>query len=276
MCARCRGASSVVASSVMAQEQELAQAFDGQAERFEQAPTQSDPAALARLVAFAALVPASRILDAGCGPGLLAEAFLAAGHLVHGVNLSSEMVRRARERCARFGERASFEQGSLFALDPAIVPFDAAVSRFVMHHASDPLAFVRAQVACVRPAGVVVACDHTTDPDPLAAAWHREIERARDRTHTRNLTPGDLVDVLVKAGLGDVRLAEERFELDFDEWFDRGTPMLGKDEVRRLLLVGGTARGFAPAPRPDGGVTLYCYRDMARGVLPSGPSGRTP
>ena len=275
MCARCPSAGSVVASSGMAHEQKLAQAFDGQAERFEQAPTQSDPAALARLVAFAALVPGSRILDAGCGPGLLAEAFLAAGHSVHGIDLSSEMVRRARERCARFGERASFEEGSLFALDLAIAPFEGAVSRFVIHHASDPLAFVCAQVARVRPTGIVIAYDHTTDPDPLAAAWHQGIERARDRTHTRNLTPGELVDVLVKAGLGDIRLAEERFELDFDEWFDRGTPVLGKDEVRRLLL-GGTARGFAPSPRPDGGLTLYCYRDMARGVLPSRPSAPSP
>ncbi|TMB20516.1 MAG: methyltransferase domain-containing protein, partial [Deltaproteobacteria bacterium] len=84
---------------------ELAKAFDAQAARFERSPVQSDPSALARLVAFAALPPDSLVLDAGCGPGLVSEALLGAGHRVHGVDLSAEMVRRARERCARFGER---------------------------------------------------------------------------------------------------------------------------------------------------------------------------
>src|SRR5512138_3068642 len=94
-------------------ERELQRAFDGQAGRFEVAPVQSDPAALARLVAFARLADGARLIDAGCGPGLVAEAFLAAGASVHGVDLSPEMVRRARARCARFGERATFAEGSV-------------------------------------------------------------------------------------------------------------------------------------------------------------------
>src|SRR3954462_4074835 len=97
-------------------ERALREAFDGQAERFERAPAQSDPAALARLVTFAALPTGSRVLDAGSGPGLVSEAFLAGGYEVQGIDLSGEMVRRARERCARFGERGRFDQGSLFEL----------------------------------------------------------------------------------------------------------------------------------------------------------------
>jgi len=142
-------------------ERALREAFDGQAERFEKAPVQSDPAALARLVAFAALPAGSRVLDAGSGPGLVSEAFLEAGHEVQGIDLSGEMVRRARERCARFGERARFEEGSLFEL-PEEPRFDASISRFVLHHAADSVAFLRAQILRVRPGGVVVASDHTT------------------------------------------------------------------------------------------------------------------
>ena len=124
-------------------ERALAEAFDGQAARFERAPVQTDPVALGRVVEFARLQPDSRVLDAGCGPGLVAEALLAAGHRVHGVDLAGEMVRRARERCARFGDRARFEQGSVSVL-ALQEPFDAAVSRFVVHHAPDPVAFIRA------------------------------------------------------------------------------------------------------------------------------------
>jgi SAM-dependent methyltransferase len=245
-------------------EQALAEAFDGQAARFERGPVQTDPVALARMVEFAALPKESRVLDAGCGPGIVAEAFLAAGHRVYGVDLAGEMVRRARERCARFGARARFEQGSIFQL-AAEEPFDAAVSRFVVHHAADPVAFIRAKAERVRPGGVVLASDHVTDPDGQAARWHREIERARDRTHERSLTSGELVDGFARAGLSGVQLLEDGFELDFDEWFDRGTPALPKEQVRARLLA-GRARGFDPHERPDGGITVRCIRALVRGV----------
>jgi SAM-dependent methyltransferase len=245
-------------------ERALADAFDAQAARFERAPVQTDPAALARLVAFAALPADALVLDAGCGPGIVAEAFLRAGYRVHGVDLSSEMLRRAQSRCAPFGARASFEQGSVFAL-PRGSTFDAAVSRFVVHHAPDALAFLRAQAERVREGGIVVASDHVTDPDPAAARWHQEIEIARDRTHVRNVTSGELLDAFARASLRDVQLVEDAFELDFDEWFDRGTPGLPKERVRALVLR-GTARGFAPRERSDGGITIGCVRVMVRGV----------
>jgi SAM-dependent methyltransferase len=243
---------------------DLASAFDAQAARFERAPLTTDAAALARLVAFAGLPASARVLDAGCGPGLVAEALLEAGHRVRGVDLSGEMVRRARERCARFGDRAGFEQGSL--LDLAIEErFDAAVTRLVLHHASDPRALLRRQVELVRPGGVVVASDHLGDADPAAAAWHQEVERARDRTHVRNLTAGELVDLFGAAGLADLRLVEEPVDLDFDEWFDRGSPARPKEEVRALLLA-GRARTFAPEPLPGGAIRIRCARGLVRGV----------
>ena len=246
---------------------ELSRVFDEQAERFERSPVASDPAALARLLAFAALAPGSHVLDAGCGPGLVAEALLDAGHRVQGVDLSPEMVRRARARCAPFAERATFEQGSVLALSAR--GFDAAVSRLVVHHVEDPLAFVRAQVERVRPGGVVVVYDHVTDPDPERARWHQEVERVRDRTHVRNLTPGELADLFARAGLDELALVEDARELDFDEWFDRGTPTVPKEEARRLV-AGGRARGFEPVPRADGGITLRCALVLVRGVKRGG------
>jgi SAM-dependent methyltransferase len=249
-------------------DRELARAFDGQAARFERAPVQTDPSALARLIREADLPGDSLVLDAGCGPGLVSLALLEAGHRVVGVDLSDEMVARARVRCARFGARARFERGSLFDFSAGL-PFDASISRYVLHHVADPPAFVRRQVDLIRPGGLVVLSDHVTDPDPRLADAHNDIERSRDRTHTRNLSPGAIVDLLAGCGLGEIRLSEEAFRLDFDEWFDRGTPAAPKAEVRDAILRATPARGFRAVVEGDGRLTIHCRRAIVRGVKPT-------
>jgi SAM-dependent methyltransferase len=182
------------------------------------------------------------------------------------------MIARARRRCDGFGDRARFERISV--ADPSLRgPFDAAVSRYVLHHVGDPAAFLARQVELLRPGGVLVLSDHTTDPDAARAALHEELERGRDTTHTRNLTAGALVDLLGAAGLVEVRMVEERFSLDFDEWFDRGTPSRSKSEVRARLLAGPSIRGFRPTVLNGGAVRIDCFRAIVRGTKPIGTAG---
>src|SRR5262249_27154386 len=156
--------------------------------KFERAPVQTDPTLLQSLVRFADLPPGAFVLDAGCGPGIVSEALLRAKHRVLGVDLSKEMIERAQKRCAKF-PLAEFVQQSLFDELPA-GPFAGTISRFVLHHTPDPDAFIRRQCEVIKPGGAVIVCDHVTDPDPQRAAWHQEIQRGRDRTHTRDLAPG--------------------------------------------------------------------------------------
>jgi SAM-dependent methyltransferase len=243
----------------------LAAAFDGQAPLFEKAPVQTDPGALGRLIARAGFGAEDRVIDAGCGPGLVAEAVLeGSARKVLGIDLSPGMVDRARKRCERFGDKAEFRVGSIY--DDAGT-FDGAISRFVLHHVEDPARFVRRLAELVRPGGVVAICDHVADPDPAARAWHQEIELLRDTTHTANLPPGAIVDLFMAAGLEDLSLTEEVFCLDFDEWFDRGTPAVGKDECRKRLLS-GTAQSFEPSVRADGGIQIRARHATIRGVKP--------
>jgi SAM-dependent methyltransferase len=251
----------------------LAAAFDQQAPQFEKAPVQTDPARLTRLIEVADLPAGGRILDTGCGPGLVAETLLRAGCRVVGVDLSAEMIDRARQRCTPFAERATFEQKSLF--DPSLIgPFDGVISRLVLHHTPDAVAFIRRQTELLRPGGVLVLSDHTTDPDRARADWHQRIERARDRTHTRNPTPGEMVDLLAAAGLTELRFVEEPFTLDFDEWFDRGTPAEDKATVRQWLLSGSSARGYLPLLQKDGRVRIDGWLGIVRGVKAAGSEPR--
>jgi SAM-dependent methyltransferase len=164
-------------------------------------------------------------------------------------------------------ERSRFLQLSVF--DPTLDaqgPFDAALSRYVLHHTLDPAQFLRRQIELLRPGGILVVNDHITDPDPQVAAHHGKIEVARDRTHTRNLSGGELVDLFASAGLTDIRFIEEPFVLDFDEWFDRGTPSETKDHVRELLRSGPSIRGFRSQFLADGSIRIAGFRAIVRGV----------
>jgi 2-polyprenyl-3-methyl-5-hydroxy-6-metoxy-1,4-benzoquinol methylase len=250
-------------------DQDLADAFDTQAPKFEVAPVQSDRAAIDRLVREAELPPGGVVLDAGCGPGLVSAALLEAGFHVVGVDLSREMIERARRRCEAHGERARFLQLSVF--DPtldSLGPFDGALSRYVLHHVADPARFLGRQIGLLRAQGILVVNDHITDPDPTVAAHHAALEVARDRTHTRNLTGSELVDLFAKCGLAAIRYVEEPFVLDFDEWFDRGTPSDSKASVRNRLLSGPIIRSFRPKLIANGSIRVDCWRAIVRGVKP--------
>ncbi|MDR3553239.1 MAG: class I SAM-dependent methyltransferase [Syntrophobacteraceae bacterium] len=253
----------------MNHEHDLARAFDGQAARFERAPVQTDPVTLARLIRYADFPDGACVLDAGCGPGLVSRVLLDAGFRVVGVDLSRQMIERARGRCADRGDKARFLQVSVFdeALD-GLAPFDAAISRYVLHHTVEPREFLARQAALVRPGGVMVASDHIRDTNSRRAAFHQAIEVSRDKTHTRNLTSGELADLFASVGLEDIGLREESFVLDFDEWFDRGTPADSKENVRRRLLAGEGGRGFNASLQPDGRIRMACVRALVRGVKP--------
>ena len=149
-----------------------ARAFDGQAAAFERAPIQTDPRLLDGLAGFADLPPGARVLDAGCGPGLVARALLERprGCSVLGCDLSGEMIARAGARCAGAGGRARFVRAwcgeAAAGSPPAGGRMDGAISRLVLHHAPDPEASWLDQLSVLRPGAVLVLADHLADADP--------------------------------------------------------------------------------------------------------------
>jgi len=75
----------------------------------------------------------------------------------------------------------------------------------------------------VRPGGTIVLADHVADEGPDAFAWSQEIERLRDPSHWSCMPAARLRTFGEAAGL---ELEHERlfpFELDFDDWLQRGS-----------------------------------------------------
>ena len=90
---------------------------------------------------FAALGVGSgdRVLDAGCGPGHFAIAFAKQGCVVDGIDISPEMIARARENAADAKIDISFSVGDLVPLNASDRAYAAIVSRMVLPVLSAPL-----------------------------------------------------------------------------------------------------------------------------------------
>lgn len=124
-----------------------------------------------------------QVLDAGCGPGLYAEALLARGAHVVGFDQSPEMVRLARRRTGdRFDVRVHDFASPLDWLDDAT--FDTALLALVLSHVDDRVGALREVHRVLRAEGRLVVSDgHPTvnwirlggsyfTIEPIEEDWH--------------------------------------------------------------------------------------------------------
>jgi SAM-dependent methyltransferase len=78
---------------------------------------------IARVIGLAGLEGADRMMDLGCGPGLLAIPFARAGMRVLAVDPEPEMLELARDAAQRAGVAISLRLGSSFELPTDAAPF---------------------------------------------------------------------------------------------------------------------------------------------------------
>lgn len=131
---------------------EYAWAFDLLIDR----PVHKECAVIASWLVERGVVPGATLLDAGCGSGRYAAELARRGYIVHGVDLSPELVAVATQR---IGERGilSFAVGDILTLPTA--RYDAILCRGVLNDLLDDderegafAGFARA----LRPAGVLI------------------------------------------------------------------------------------------------------------------------
>ena len=116
---------------------------------------------------IAAHVPSGRLLDVGCGHGLLLDEARKRGYETLGLELSREAARYARDTLKLEVRELPLESFGEGRNGDAPGEFDAIVLADVLEHLDDPVAAIDACARLLRPGGVV--CIVTPDPSSVTA-----------------------------------------------------------------------------------------------------------
>jgi SAM-dependent methyltransferase len=146
---------------------QVAESFGTDAERYDRTRPPYPDALVDRIVAAS---PGRDVLDVGCGTGIEARQFQAAGCTVTGVDPDARMAEIARRSGVEV-EVATFE-----AWDPAGRDFDAVIAGTAWHWV-DPLAGASKAAHVLRPGGRLAPFHHVFQPPPEVTAASAEVYR---------------------------------------------------------------------------------------------------
>lgn len=202
-----------------------------------------------------------RVLDVATGGGHTGLHLASLGHDVTLSDLTDAMLDRAREAAEARGLKARFERHSAEAIPYANGTFDLVTCRVAPHHFSAPERFV-AEVARVLVAdGHFVLIDGSVnDDEPEAEAWLHTVEKLRDPSHNRFLTPRAWTQLCEAVGLRvEVCRLAPRKQPDLEWYFETAaTPAANRTAVRELVAnAPASARRLFRVAEEDGKVVWW-------------------
>ena len=150
-----------------------------------------------------------RILDIGCGGGLLAEPMARLGAEVVGADAAERNIPVAKVHAEQSGLNIDYRHTTAEDMAAAGEQFDVVLNMEVVEHVADPLAYLTACRELLKPGGLHVCSTINRNPKSyvMAIVGAEHIMRWLPKgTHEWNkfITPDELFDLLRYAGLDPV------------------------------------------------------------------------
>ncbi|WP_134725322.1 bifunctional 2-polyprenyl-6-hydroxyphenol methylase/3-demethylubiquinol 3-O-methyltransferase UbiG [Paracoccus luteus] len=147
-----------------------------------------------------------RLLDIGCGGGLVAEPMARLGAAVTGADAAEENIAVARLHAEQSGLSIDYRATTAEALADEGATFDVVLALEIVEHVADPAEFVATCARLLRPGGMLVLSTLNRTPQSFAAAivgaeWVMRWLPRGTHDWRRFIRPDDLAAMAEAAGV---------------------------------------------------------------------------
>jgi ubiquinone/menaquinone biosynthesis C-methylase UbiE len=238
--------------------------FSRQSERYARGHILQNIEDVAEALQIIALPPGAKVLDVATGAGNTGLYAASLGYDVTLADIAQPMLDKAAAAAA---ERKLGVKTALHAAEQLPYPaetFDLVTCRVAAHHFSSPEMFITETARVLKFGGAFLLIDGTvTDDQPEAEAWLHSVEKLRDPSHHRFLSPHQWEDLCQTCGLAIRSSKIFPFKQPDLNWYfeTAGTPDRNRIKVLELVArAPESARSLFKIGEEDGKIIWWWQR----------------
>jgi ubiquinone/menaquinone biosynthesis C-methylase UbiE/glutathione S-transferase len=238
--------------------------FSERADQYGKSHILADVSDVEKAVTELKMRPGSKALDVATGNGHTAIYLATHGFSVTACDLSAAMLKETARLAAEKGVSIDLHEHAAEQLPYADGTFHLVTCRVAAHHFSSPESFIRETSRVLKTYGYLVLIDGTVPDDQVDAyEWMNTVERLRDPSHARFITPNVWRKWCVEAGLTVTRCQVEAFKQPDLTWYFNvaNTPPENRKKVLEMLAKApSSVRELFKIGQEDGKIVWYWRR----------------
>jgi ubiquinone/menaquinone biosynthesis C-methylase UbiE len=200
-----------------------------------------------------------RVLDSGCGPGLVSCYLAPLVKKITGVDLTPAMVELAKASAEKRGlSNAHFQLGDMGSLPFEDDNFDVSVTRYTFHHLENPTSAFSEMLRVTKSGGKLIVVD--VSPDVSKQDAYNTFEIQRDSSHTKALTKDELCQIGSGAGLGEPEIVTFGLSMKAESLINASFPKtVTREYLIKLLSDDVGTNQLCFNARMDDGVLMMTF-----------------
>ena len=238
--------------------------FGDRADQYGKSHILADTADLEKAIVDLKLRSSTVAVDIATGNGHTAIYLAEKGFKVTASDITPAMLEQAKKLAAEKNLNIEFREHPAEKLPYADHSIGLVTCRVAAHHFSDPQAFIRETARVLKPYGYLVLIDSTVPDDHVEAhEWMDTVERLRDPSHVRFISPNVWRKWCVDAGLTVTRVQVESFKQPDLNWYFNvaNTPPENRKKVLEMVAKAPAAvRELFKLGQEDGKIIWYWRR----------------
>ncbi|MDB6018540.1 MAG: Methyltransferase type 11 [Pedosphaera sp.] len=178
------------------------------------------------------------VLDVATGGGHTGLYLASLGHAVTLADIAQPMLDRAARTAAERGFTVQTRQHAAEQFPYPDAHFDLVTCRVAAHHFSSPPHFIQETARVLKPGGYFLLIDGSVEDDqPEAEAWSHTVEKLRDPSHHRFLTPRAWSKLCAASGLAVQHVVLTPFKQPDLNWYFETAATSPENRTKVLELI---------------------------------------